>query len=128
MELKTHLKIDHTLSGELLQLEEGYARVELKTTDVMRADAEGLVHGGFCFSAADFAAMAAVNDPNVVLAKSEAKFLAPVRVGEIVLFEANVISHEGNRYAVEVTGNVEQTDVFRAVFYTVVLKEHVLGI
>jgi len=128
MELKTHLKIDHTLSGDLLQLEEGYARVELKTTDVMRADAEGLVHGGFCFSAADFAAMAAVNDPNVVLAKSEAKFLAPVRVGEIVLFEANVISHEGNRYAVEVTGNVEQTDVFRAVFYTVVLKEHVLGI
>jgi len=128
MQLKTHLKIDHTLSGSVVLLEEGYAKVELKTTDIMRADAEGLVHGGFCFSAADFAAMAAVNDPNVVLAKSEAKFLAPVRVGEIVLFEATVISHEGSKYAVEVVGNVEQTDVFRGVFYTVVLKDHVLSI
>ncbi len=128
MELKTHLKIDHSLSGDVLALEEGYARIELKTTDVMRADSEGLVHGGFCFSAADFAAMAAVNDPNVVLAKSESKFLAPVRVGEIVVFEANVISHEGNKYAIEVVGNVEQTDVFRGIFYTVVLKDHVLSI
>jgi acyl-CoA thioesterase len=128
MELKTHLKIDHSLSGEVVLLEEGYAKVELKTTDLMRADEEGLVHGGFCFSAADFAAMAAVNDPNVVLAKSESKFLAPVRAGEIVVFEASVISHEKNKYVVEVTGNVEQTDVFKGIFYTVVLKEHVLSI
>lgn len=128
MELKTHLKIDRALNGEVILLEEGYAKTELKTTDVMRADEEGLVHGGFCFSAADFAAMAAVNDPNVVLAKSESKFLAPVRVGEIVVFEAEVIETDGRKQKVKVAGDVEQTRVYEGTMYTVVLKEHVLSL
>lgn len=128
MKLNTHLKIDRTLCGEVIVLEEGYAKVELKTTDIMRADDEGLVHGGFCFSAADFAAMAAVNDPNVVLAKSESKFLAPVRVGEIVVFEAEVVETNGNKRTVKVTGDVEQTHVYEGTMYTVVLKEHVLSL
>jgi acyl-coenzyme A thioesterase PaaI-like protein len=128
MELKTHLQIDRTLSGEVILLEEGYAKVELKTTDLMRADAEGLVHGGFCFSAADFAAMAAVNDPNVVLSKSSSKFLAPVRVGEIVLFEAEVVENDGRKQTVKVTGDVEQTRVYEGTMHTVILKEHVLSL
>ena len=128
MELKTHLKIDRALNGEVILLEEGYAKTELKTTDVMRADEEGLVHGGFCFSAADFAAMAAVNDPNVVLAKSESKFLAPVRVGEIVVFEAEVVETDGRKQQVKVTGDVDQTRVYEGTMYTVVLKEHVLSL
>jgi len=128
MKLKTHLKIDRSLCGDVVVLEEGYAKVELKTTDVMCADEEGLVHGGFCFSAADFAAMAAVNDPNVVLAKSESKFLAPVRVGEIVLFEAEVVKNDGRKQTVKVTGAVDQTRVYEGTMYTVVLKEHVLSL
>jgi len=128
MKLNTHLKIDRILSGEVIVLEEGYAKVELKTTDVMRADEEGLVHGGFCFSAADFAAMAAVNDPNVVLAKSESRFLAPVRVGEIVLFEAEVVERDGRKQTVKVTGDVGQTRVYEGTMYTVVLKDHVLSL
>ncbi len=128
MKLNTHLKIDRTLSGEVIVLEEGYAKVELKTTDVMRADEEGLVHGGFCFSAADFAAMAAVNDPNVVLAKSESGFLAPVRVGEIVLFEAEVVETDGRKQTVKVTATVDQTRVYEGTMYTVVLKDHVLSL
>ena len=128
MELETHLGIDRSLNGELIFLEEGYAKVELATTNVMRADAHGLVHGGFCFSAADFAAMAAVNDPSVVLAKSESKFLAPVRVGEVVVFEAKVIAREGRRYTVGVVGDVEQTTVYEGTFYAVVLAEHVLSL
>ncbi len=128
MELKTHREIDPALSGELLQLEEGYAKVELRTTESMRADAEGLVHGGFCFCAADFAAMAAVNDPHVVLAGSESKFLAPVRVGEIVLFEAEVIARDGNRCTVRVVGDVEQTHVYEGTMHAVILKSHVLSL
>lgn len=128
MELKTHLKIDRSLCGEVVVLEAGYAKVELQTTERMRVDEEGLVHGGFCFGAADFAAMAAVNDPNVVLAKSTSKFIAPVRVGEIVVFEAEVVSQEGRKRQVKVTGNVEQTDVYEGTFDTVVLENHVLSI
>jgi acyl-coenzyme A thioesterase PaaI-like protein len=48
----------------------------------MVVDAHGLVHGGFVFGLADYAAMLAVNDPNVVLGAAEARFLKPVRRGD----------------------------------------------
>ncbi len=128
MELKTHLKIDKTVCGEVVELDEGYAKVELETTDAMRADEEGLVHGGFTFGGADFAAMAAVNDPNVVLTKSECEFLAPVRVGEVIVFEATVLESDGRKVKLEVTGDVEQTTVFRGTFFAAILKQHVLSL
>ena len=127
MKLNTHLKIDNSLNGELIELKSGYSKVALSTTDIMRADEEGLVHGGFCFGAADFAAMASVNDPFVVLVKSEVKFIAPVRVGEVVEFEAKVIEDNGRKYKVEVVGLVELKEVFKGTFNAVVLKSHVLS-
>ncbi len=83
-------------------------------------------NGGFIFGAADFTAMAAVNDPFVVLAKSETKFLAPVRVNESVLFEGTVIQNDGKKFTVEVVGSVGNKKVFTGIFYTVVLDKHVL--
>ncbi len=128
MELKTHLKVDRKKSGEVVLLEEGYAKVELTTDETMAVDEEGLVHGGYCFCAADFAAMAAVNHPYVVLAKSESKFIAPVRAGEIVVFEATVEENDGRKQKVKVVGDVEQTTVFEGTFYTAILSSHVLNV
>jgi len=70
MQLNTHLNIDTSLCGKVTKLEEGYAEVLLYTTQQMTADAQGLIHGGFVFGAADYAAMSAVNDPYVVLGAS----------------------------------------------------------
>jgi len=126
MRLRTHLQIDESLCGRVTELEEGYARVLLHTTRVMQADAKGLVHGGFLFSAADYAAMAAVNDPNVVLGAAEVRFLAPVRKGEAVTFEARVTVEKGKRRRVEVRGAVEGRQVFRGNFDAFVLGKHVL--
>lgn len=127
MELNTHLKIDNTLNGNILKLDKNYAKIELKTTDIMRADEQGLIHGGFIFGAADFAAMAAVNDPFVVLAKSETKFLAPVKVGQIVVFEGTIVENDGKKYTVKVVGSIGDKKVFAGIFYTVVLARHVLS-
>jgi acyl-coenzyme A thioesterase PaaI-like protein len=124
MELNTHLQIDNTINGTVVELEEGYAKVELATQDFMVVDKEGLVHGGFAFGAADFAAMAAVNDPFVVLAKSEVKFLAPVKLGETMVFEGRVVSRNGMKQSVEVEGRVGDKKVFTGTFYTVVLERH----
>lgn len=125
MQLQTHLNIDTTLNGTIIELQKAYAKVKLTTTDLMRADTQGLVHGGFAFGAADYAAMAAVNDPNVVLAKSETKFLAPIKVGESVIFEAKVIEKNSNKYSIEVIGSVKDKKVFWGTFYTIVLPKHV---
>ena len=127
MTLQTHLKIDERLSGRVTALREGYARVLLNTSKMMTADAEGLTHGGFLFSAADYAAMAAVNDPYVVLGSSEVRFLAPVAKGESVIFDAHVTQTKGRKHTVAVTGISQEKKVFEGSFAAFVLEGHVLG-
>jgi acyl-CoA thioesterase len=126
VELKTHQRIDQSLCGTLVELKPGYAKVELDTTPQMVVDEMGLVHGGFTFAAADFAAMAAVNDPNVVLVSSECRFLSPVKVGDRVVFEAKELYKEARKRNIHVVGYFEDIKVFEGEFMAVVLERHVL--
>lgn len=126
MILNTHLKIDKGLCGTVIALEEGYAAVELQTTPQMAADDQGLVHGGFIFGAADYAAMAAVNEPTVVLAAAQCRFLAPSRIGDELLFKAKCIENDGKKYKVTVIAYCGETEVFEGEFKTVVTPKHIL--
>jgi len=126
VKLNTHQRINKELSGNVVELSEGYAKVELLTTRDMVVDNMGLVHGGFTFSAADFAAMAAVNDPNVVLVSSECRFLSPVKVGDTVTFEAKERYHESRKRHIHVIGKFKDIKVFEGEFLVVVLDRHVL--
>lgn len=124
--VKTHARIDKSLSGEPVSVEDGSATVRLKTSEVMVADEKGLVHGGFLFSAADYAAMLSVNHPNVVLAKAEVKFLKPVKVGDEVLFKGDVKERDGKKLKVIVEGERKGEKVFEGTFLCVVPERHVL--
>ncbi|MFT7879213.1 MAG: hotdog domain-containing protein [Sulfurimonas sp.] len=126
MQLNTHLNIDSSLCGKVTRLEEGYAEVLLHTTRQMGADVQGLVHGGFIFGAADYAAMSAVNDPYVVLGASSCKFTAPVKVGDAVRCKASVVSEKGKKKEVNVEALVDEKLVFEGSFTTFVLEKHVL--
>jgi len=126
MILNTHLKLDNTINGKVVELSDGYAKIEQITKDFMIADEVGLIHGGFTFCAADFCAMAVVNDPNVVLAKSETKFLAPIKLGDIVILEGKLIETVGKKSTIEVIATVDETTVFKGMFYTVTLDKHIL--
>jgi len=128
MELDTHLEIDKELCGTVVALSEGAATVELALSPRMGADAQGLVHGGFLFGAADYAAMAAVNDPFVVLGSAETRFLRPSRIGGRLVFEARVTESVGKKRKVEVTGRDEAgQEVFAGTFACFVLAAHVLA-
>lgn len=127
MDIRTHLAVNRELCGTPLRLGPGSATVELATTRQMAADDSGLVHGGFVFGMADFAAMIAVNHPNVVLASSESRFLKPVRAGERLLAEANVSSEKGKWRTVDVRVTRGEDEVFQGVFSCVVPERHVLG-
>lgn len=124
--LNTHERINTVYSGEILKMEPGYAKIKLETIEAMRADEVGLVHGGFIFSAADFAAMAAVNEPNVVLASCNCLFLAPVRVGDTVMLEASEHQKEGRKRNVTVRAYVHEIKIFEGEFKTVITERHVL--
>ena len=127
MEPNTHLHIRPELCGRPTALSPGTAAVSLVTTPEMGADAHGLVHGGFVFGLADYAAMLAVNDPNVVLGAAEVRFLAPVRMGEVVVAEAAVQETRGRWRQVTVEARVGETAVFSGSFSCFVLEQHVLA-
>ena len=125
-DLNTHLNIDTSLCGRVISLKKGYAEVLLHTTQQMSVDVQGLVHGGFVFGAADYAAMSAVNDPYVVLGASSSKFIAPVQVGDAVLCKAIVRNEKGKKREVEVQAFVNEKLVLEGSFTTFVLDAHVL--
>lgn len=127
MQLRTHRKIDTSLSGEVLELSEGYAKLRLRTDSRMVADELGLVHGGFIFSLADFCAMASVNEPTVVLAQANIKFLKPVRVGDELVAEGRLTRAEGKKRWVYVEVKRGEEKVAEGEFLCVVPERHVLS-
>lgn len=126
MEIKTHRAIAQDLCGTPIELKEGYALVKLKADKRMVADEKGLIHGGFIFGLADYAAMLAVNIETVVLAKAEVKFLKPAKIGDELLAEAKVEEVEGKKRKVKVEVKRREEVIFTGEFLCVVPEKHVL--
>lgn len=127
MDIKTHKLANKSLLGTPISVIGGKsAIVELVTDDCMVVDDKGLVHGGFTYGLADYAAMLTVNHPNVVLGGSKSRFIAPVRMGEKMMAEAHVESAEGRKHVVNVTISVSERKIFEGVFTCYVLDSHVL--
>ena len=134
-DLHTHRLLDPGLCGRPVSTGAGEAEVELTATPAMAADEHGLVHGGFVFGLADHAAMLAVNHPNVVLGRAEARFLAPVAVGETMVARARVVPSEPraegdprpDRPVVEAEVAVGERPVFAGTFRCAVPERHVLA-
>ena len=126
MDINTHHLINRKLCGTPMDIGKGFARVEMRASDAMTADATGLVHGGFIFGMADYAAMLAVNDPNVVLGAAKVTFLKPVVVQETMVAEARVSNKKGKKQTVDVFIRRNNEKVFEGVFTCFVLEKHVL--
>jgi uncharacterized protein (TIGR00369 family) len=127
MTIQTHQGINRECFGTPVYLAEGASRVELLTLGSMAVDETGLVHGGYIFGLADYAAMIAVNHPNVVLGSSTVKFLKPVRAGETVVAEAAAETLQGKKQIVAVTVRRNDDVVFTGSFTCFVLDRHVLS-
>ena len=126
MKIHTHRSIDPALCGHPLELSEGTSRVALQTLSSMAADESGLVHGGFIFGLADYAAMIAVNHPNVVLGAADVKFLKPVSVGDTVVAKAKVEEVQGKKHWVAVSVVKDEDIYMQGMFTCFVLDQHVL--
>lgn len=126
MKANTHLGIEASLVGAVTELGDGAATCELECTEIMAADDRGLIHGGFVFGLADYAAMCAVNDPLVVLGAAETRFVAPVAVGDRVVARARRASTSGKKHVVDVSCTVGDAEVMTGRFTCFVLDNHVL--
>ncbi len=123
---KTHRKIDKRYSGEIIELKEDYAKVKLATTSEMILDESGLIHGGFIFSIADYAAMLAINKPTVVLGGANVRFLVPVKEGDAIFAEAMITRVDGKKIVCDVNIKREDEIVFIGEFYCFTPEKHVL--
>jgi acyl-coenzyme A thioesterase PaaI-like protein len=127
LDIRTHVKISERLVGRPLEVTVGKkAVVELVTTVEMEADALGLTHGGFTFGLADYAAMLAVNHPNVVLGSAQIRFIAPVKTGDTIRAEATITNVDGRKSEVNVEVKVGEKKVFTGTFQCYSLEKHVL--
>jgi uncharacterized protein (TIGR00369 family) len=124
----THLSVSEDLVGKVERIESGkFARVSLTVDSRMRVDEKGLVHGGFAFGLADYAAMVAVNDPFVVLLSAQVRFLKPVKAGETLTAQAQVEESEGKKRTVRCeVFNQGREKVLEGEFLCLVLSRHVL--
>ncbi len=124
---RTHRLTSPELVGKPVKVGPPEAEVELLTTEEMAVDEYGLVHGGFTFGLADYAAMLAVNEPTVVLGKAEVKFLKPVKVGEKLRARAKIGEDLGRKKLVNAEVlNEAGEKVFEGTFHCYVLEKHVL--
>jgi len=127
MEIKTHHLAHQPLLGTPIEIIDGEkAVVKLVGIENMVVDDHGLVHGGFTFGLADYAAMLAVNDPNVVIVGANVSFVAPVQRGDVMIAEALVAEVRNKKRVVNVVINVRDKTVFRGVLTCFVLEKHVL--
>jgi uncharacterized protein (TIGR00369 family) len=124
---KTHLTTSKQWVGSPVELSEGKAVVELETLANMAVDDFNLVHGGFIFGLADYAAMLSINHPNVVLGGSSNRFLKPVVAGEKVVAIATLARQEGKKNIVEVVVNRGDEAVFTGEFTCFIPEKHVLA-
>jgi len=125
---KTHTLISEELVGKVESIETGkYAKVTLAVHSRMKVDEKGLIHGGFTFGLADYAAMVAVNDPFVVLISANVRFLKPVIVGDRLTAQAKITETEGRKKKVwcDVL-NQNNEKVFEGEFLCATLHKHVL--
>lgn len=127
-ELKTSPNIKLNLSGTVVALEPNHAKTNFFATSEMTTDNEGLVHSGFVFSAASYAALASINETHSIMIGAKIHFYAPTKVGEMVEFDARAHFGESKKREVRVIGKTKDIKVFEGTFQVVVLEDHIFKI
>lgn len=127
-ELKTSPNIKLNLSGVVVALEPNHAKTHFFATNDMVVDGEGLVHSGFVFSAASYAALASINETHSVLIGAKIHFYAPTRVNEMIEFDATAHFNESKKREVRVFGKTKDIKIFEETFQVIVLEDHIFKI
>jgi acyl-CoA thioesterase len=100
-------RASRSLGMELVEVAPGRATVRMTLREDM-VNGHGIGHGGFTFTVADSAFACACNSYNrsTVAAGCEIRFLAPTRLGDVLVAEALERSREGRDGVYDVTVRV----------------------
>ena len=121
--LQTHKNIQEHYSYEILLLEDNFARVQTNFQYTQTIDEEGMIFDGSIFLAANFSAIAAINQPNTIVVDAKVKFYTPIKKGDSVIFEASTDNTIANKKDVSVIGLINDITVFQGNFITIQLDK-----
>ena len=126
-ELNSHKNIYANHSYTLLELSNGYAKTSINSQKSETVDKENIVYDGSIFSAANFCAMAAVNEEHTFLISANIDFLNQINTeDEEVIFEARAKSNISGKKQIEVQGKVNDITVFLGDFVAMKLDKQSL--
>ena len=124
-ELIVCAEMSPNIVGELLELYRNKAVVKFTPNERMTMDESKMIHAGFVFNSASFAAMAAINKKYSVLIAADVKFLAPIELGHEVIFKAEAIQSDTNKCDVKVEGYLLDIKIFDSLFHIAVFDKKI---
>ena len=111
--------------GELTEIYRNKVVTRFAPTERMIMDESKMIHAGFIFNAASFAAMAAINKKYSVLIAADVKFLAPIELGHEVIFKAEAIQSDTKKCEVKVEGYLLDIKIFDSLFHIAVFDKKI---
>lgn len=115
--------INTDFCGELIRIAENNAEVVFTASSAMLSDNERMIHPGFVFNSASYAALCAINKKNAIIISSEVKFLAPIELGHEVLFKAVALQNGFKKCEVRVEGFLLDIKIFESMFYVAIFDK-----
>ncbi len=124
-DLQVCTSMPSNIVGELVELYRNKAIVRFRPNERMIMDESKMIHAGFVFNAASFAAMAAINKKYSVLIASDVKFLAPIELGHEITFKAQAIQSDTKKCEVKVEGFLLDIKIFDSLFHIAVFDKKI---
>jgi len=114
--LNTHTNILKNNAYTMLALTDNYASIMINSSKCERVKESGLIYDGVIFSAATFAATAAVNEQNMFLIGVNIDFLNPIKEDADIIFDAQVHVSASGKKIVKVTGKINDISFMEGTF------------
>lgn len=105
------------LCGSIIKMSEEEVLVKFTPNEQMIGDQNNLIHSGFIFNAANYAAMCLVNQAHSLTIGAEVQFLAPIELEQEMLFLATIKYTNDRKYKVLVKGTLLDIKIFEGVFH-----------
>ncbi len=122
--LNTHTNIQTNNAYNILALTDNHATIMIHAATCEKVKESGLIYDGVIFSAATFAAIAAVNEKNMFLIGVNIDFLNPLKDEDFdIIFEANVHQTSSGKKVVTVVAKVNDIAFMQGEFILLKLDE-----
>lgn len=110
--------------GELIDLEPGKRGISiLETGEAMSFEKTNIVRGQFIYAQAESLAIAVIDAEVALIGVANIKYKQPVRAGQKLVAQAEVVKQRGNKFFVWVKIRLKMQEVFRGKFILVSLDD-----